>query len=343
MTEMAHPEQSPLLEITDLSIRIGRTEIVSIDHCVLGTGQRLGLVGESGSGKTMTAMSLAGLQPAEAVLSGSIRFDGQEIVGRTDRQLAQVRGSRIGVIFQDPLRALNPVIRVGRQVAEAIRLHHRMPSPAVRARVLELFEQVQLADPAAIARRYPHQLSGGQRQRVLIAMAIAARPRLLIADEPTTALDVTVQKAILDLLLSLSAEHEMALLFVSHDLGVVRAVSDRVAVLYGGQLVETGPADEVIGEPRHRYTEALIATNPGHSLTTGLETTMGQPLTVIPGSVPAAGRFPSGCHFRGRCGHADETCAETPPVVNITPEHEHKCWHPAAPTSSGHESAGDLR
>ena len=209
-----------MLEIRDLTVTIGAHQIVSIDALDLPAGRRLGIVGESGSGKTLTAMSIAGLQPRDAVVGGSIRFDGQEIVGMPPGRLAALRGSQIGVVFQDPLRALNPTMRIGRQVAEAFRLHEDLPRADRRTRVLDLLRQVQLRDPEGLYRRYPHQLSGGQRQRVLIAIAIACRPKLLIADEPTTALDVTVQKGILELLVELSDAHDMGLLFVSHDLGL---------------------------------------------------------------------------------------------------------------------------
>lgn len=323
-----------MLEIRDLSIRIGPHEIVSVEELDLPRGRRLGLVGESGSGKTMTAMSIAGLQPREARVSGSIRLDGRELVGLSDRELAGLRGAEIGVVFQDPLRALNPMMRIGKQIAEAVRLHGSSTRSEVRDRVVELLGQVHLPDPTNLLRRYPHQLSGGQQQRVLIAMAIACRPKLLIADEPTTALDVTVQKGILDLILELSRTQDMALLFVSHDLGVVQAVSDHMAVLYGGHLVETGPAVEVINSPRHRYPQALIAASPGQVAPEDLESILGRPLDAIEGSVPGLGRFPAGCPFRGRCPHEIDNCATQPPIVRVSAEHRHKCVNPAIPVGA---------
>lgn len=323
----------PMLEISDLHLSIGGHEIVAIDQLRLAEGERLGLVGESGSGKTMTAMSIVGLQPNDAKTTGSITFNGQEVVGLTEQALSRIRGSEIGVVFQDPLRALNPVMRVERQVTEAVLLHEDLSKEAARQRTIELLEQVQLPNPERLLRRYPHQLSGGQRQRVLIAIAIAARPRLLIADEPTTALDVTVQKGILDLLVRLSKEQGMALLFVSHDLGVVQSVSDRIAVLYAGQLVEVGPADDIAARPRHRYTEALIATNPGQPDPEAIAKHLGQPLDTIPGSVPALGQFPDGCHFRGRCGFETAECVGELPVVEVSVDHWHRCWNPTGVTS----------
>ncbi|MEX1271570.1 MAG: ABC transporter ATP-binding protein [Acidimicrobiia bacterium] len=320
-----------MLHIKDLSVRIGPHEIVRIEELHIERGQRLGLVGESGSGKTMTAMTIAGLQPREATIAGSVTLDGQEVVGRSQRQLAVLRGADIGVIFQDPLRALNPMMRVGRQIGEAVRLHDDLSRSEVRSRVLDLLEQVQLGgEDGAFHRRYPHQLSGGQRQRVLIAIAIASRPKLLIADEPTTALDVTVQKGILDLIVGLSEEREMATLFVSHDLGVVRSVSHRMAVMYGGHIVEVGPRSEVVLRSRHRYTEALIAANPGKASSEDLEVVLGEKLQTIAGSVPPLGGFPSGCRFRGRCEYELDTCATPPPVTEWTAGHRFKCWNPAA-------------
>jgi peptide/nickel transport system ATP-binding protein len=318
-----------MLEISDLHLSIGGHEILAIDRLRLAQGERLGLVGESGSGKTMTAMSIVGLQPNDATTTGSITVNGQAIVGLTEMELSRIRGSEIGVVFQDPLRALNPVMRVGRQVTEAVLLHEDLSKEAARHRTIELLEQVQLPNPEGLLRRYPHQLSGGQRQRVLIAIAIAARPKLLIADEPTTALDVTVQRGILDLLLRLSKEQGMALLFVSHDLGVVQSVSERIAVLYAGQLFEVGPADDIAARPRHRYTEALIASNPGQPDPVLVERHLGQPLDTIPGSVPALGDFPDGCHFRGRCAHEVEACSGDLPVVEVSADHWHRCWNPA--------------
>lgn len=315
-----------MLEINDLNITIGPNEIVSIERLSIPAGRRLGLVGESGSGKTMTAMSIIGLQPREAVVSGSITFSGMEMVNRSERDLSDIRGAEIGVIFQDPLRALNPTMRVGKQVSEALRLHNTVPNKDVKKRTLELLEQVQLPNPAVLARRYPHQLSGGQQQRVLIAMAIACNPSLLIADEPTTALDVTVQKEILELLARLSDELGMAILFVSHDLGVIQAISDYIAVLYGGNLVETGPASDIVAMPRHRYTEALISVNPGHP--EDINASLGEPLVTIRGSVPPSGAFLPGCRFRGRCPHEIEQCAQEPPISEMPGEHTFKCWNP---------------
>jgi peptide/nickel transport system ATP-binding protein len=319
-----------MLEINDLKISIGAHEIVSIEHLSIPAGRRLGLVGESGSGKSMTAMSIIGLLPRDAVVTGSIKFDGVEMVNRSERDLSKYRGSEIGTIFQDPLRALNPTMRVGKQVGEALRLHNTVPKDQIKQRTVELLNQVQLPSADTLVRRYPHQLSGGQRQRVLIAMAIACDPKLLIADEPTTALDVTVQKEILELLARLSAERGMAVLFVSHDLGVIQAISDHVAVLYGGTLVETGPTDQIVGSPRHRYTEALISVDPGHP--EDITASLGKQLVTIRGSVPPLGEFLPGCRFRGRCPHEVDECAEPPPITVATEQHTFRCWNPVDTT-----------
>jgi peptide/nickel transport system ATP-binding protein len=318
-----------MLELDDLRVRIDGREIIHIDRLELEPGTRLGLVGESGSGKTMTATAIAGLLPDEAKVSGSVRFAGRELLTMDDRQLSEIRGRKIGFVFQDPARSLNPMMRIGRQVSEAIRLHTGLNKAAVADKVVELLELVQLPEPSALVRRYPHQLSGGQQQRVMIAAAIAADPELLIADEPTTALDVTVQEEILRLLISLSEQRKMSVLFVSHDLGVIRFVCDRVAVIYGGHVVETGSVEDVIANPKHRYTNALLAANPGMPKEDNFSAYIGQRLQTIPGSVPAVGNFPSGCRFRNRCTYATESCTATPEPVTVGSDHRYSCWNPA--------------
>ena len=318
-----------MLEIQNLRVTIGPHTIVDIEQLAVPAGARLGIVGESGSGKTMTAMSIVGLMPDEAVVSGSIRFNGRELVGLSDTQLAEVRGRDIGVVFQDPAKALNPMMRIGRQVAEAIKLHMDLSKEQIRSRVLDLLSQVQLPDAESLLRRYPHQLSGGQQQRVLIAIAIACDPKLLIADEPTTALDVTVQNGILSLLRDLSVSRDMGLVFVSHDLGVIQTISEQIAVVYGGHMVEFGPIDRVIGYPRHRYTEALVSANPGIADNDRLGEFVNKRLDVIRGTVPALGRFPSGCRFRGRCTSEIDECSTLPAVSVAMQGHTYKCWNPA--------------
>jgi peptide/nickel transport system ATP-binding protein len=319
-----------MLEIRDLRVSIEGREIIHIDHLDLQSGSRLGLVGESGSGKTMTVKAIAGLLPDNTKISGSIKFDGRDLLTLSDREFANVRGNKIGFVFQDPARSLNPMMRIGKQVSEAIRIHTDLKGSAVTEKVIDLLGQVQLPDPASLLRRYPHQLSGGQQQRVMIAAAIAADPDLLIADEPTTALDVTVQEEILHLLISLSEKRKMSLLFVSHDLGVVRFVCERVAVIYGGNIVESGLIEEVVTNPLHRYTSALLAANPGMPKDNNFSAFMGKRLQTITGSVPAVGKFPSGCRFRNRCQFATDECSTVPPTVTTDSDHQYLCWNPSS-------------
>lgn len=319
-----------MLELKDLRVHIDGHEIIHIDHLTLAPGTRLGLVGESGSGKTMTAKAIAGLLPVEAHVSGSVRFLDRELLSLSDHEFSKIRGKRIGFIFQDPARSLNPMMRIGRQVSEAIRIHTELKGQALKDKVIELLTLVQLPDPASLLRRYPHQLSGGQQQRVMIAAAIALDPDLLIADEPTTALDVTVQEEILRLIISLSEQRKMSVLFVSHDLGVIRFVCDQVAVIYGGNLVETGRVEDVIRNPKHRYTDALLSANPGIPKDDNFSAYIGKRLRTITGSVPAVGRFPSGCRFRNRCSSANDACVVSPPLSTAESGHHYTCWNPVA-------------
>ena len=249
-----------LLEIEDLRVTFGRRRKVAVDGVsfALGDRERLGIIGQSGSGKTVIALSIMGLLPENAQVSGSIRLAGRELVGRPEKELRKLRGDAVSMVFQEPMTALDPTMRVGRQVGEVVALHHGERRGGIRALVLEWLERVGLPDPERIADSFPHQLSGGQRQRALIAMALANRPDLVICDEPTTALDVIVQKQILDLL---DAEFAgRAALFVSHDLAVVRQVCQRVMVVLDGRIVEHGPIEEVIGSPQHPYTHGLVAS-----------------------------------------------------------------------------------
>jgi peptide/nickel transport system ATP-binding protein len=288
-------------------------------------GERVGLIGESGSGKSLTALAMMGLLPEGLAASGSVRVAGvaDDLVGASERTLSGVRGRDVAMVFQEPMTALNPTMRVGRQVAEALLVHGNQPDRrSAQTAAVELLDQVGLPDPANAVRAYPHQFSGGQRQRIVLALALANDPALLICDEPTTALDVTVQARVLDLIVRGVEERRSAMLFITHDLAVVATACERVLVMYGGRIVEAGPVRDVLTRPRHRYTQGLV----GASDLTAVDE-RGR-LITIPGSVPAAGEFPSGCVFRSRCGHADDACAELPPWTATGPEAGHACVHP---------------
>jgi oligopeptide/dipeptide ABC transporter ATP-binding protein len=313
-----------LLSIDDLHVEAGGRGIIEGVSLAIGTGEMLGLVGESGCGKSVTALSIMRLipEPPMRITSGAICFDGRDLLGLNERQLQSIRGDAMAMIFQEPMTSLNPVFTIGDQIAEAVLLHRDVGEQAAKSRAIELLDRVGIPGARTALRRYPHQLSGGQRQRVMIAMALACNPRLLIADEPTTALDVTVQAQILELLDGLRRETGMAVLLITHDLGVVSQYCDRVAVMYGGRVVEEAPAGELFTHPRHRYTEALLRTIPAAN-PPGVE------LPAIAGSVPPPGQRPSGCTFHPRCHAMIEVCPLVPPAL-VGEMHRHRCWNPAA-------------
>ena len=315
---------APLLEVTDLRVRLatprGPADAVRGVSFALERGQTLGLIGESGCGKSITALALLGLLPERAEVSGSIRFDGAELVGRSDAELCRLRGNRIGIVFQEPMTALNPLHTIGRQVAEPMRLHQGASEAEARRQAVALLDRVGLPDAARRADAYPHQLSGGQRQRVTIAMALACGPDLLIADEPTTALDVTIQGQILDLVAGLVAERGMALLLISHDLGVIAENVERMLVMYGGTVVESGRTGQVFGRMAHPYTQGLFAARPK------LGAAPGTRLQTIAGTVTELADLPPGCPFTDRCRLAIAACRDTvPPPVTIAAGHEARC------------------
>jgi peptide/nickel transport system ATP-binding protein len=308
----------PLLEIEELAISIptesGLVEAVRGVSLSIEPGETLGVVGESGSGKTMLALSILGLQPGNAQVTGTIKLDGVEL--GTDWQ--RIRGDRIAMVFQDPMTALNPMYTIGWQVAECVRLHRRVDKAKAMTRAVELLDAVGLPEPALVARRYPHELSGGMRQRVVIAMAIANEPELLIADEPTTALDVTVQAQILDLLKSIRTETQAAMILISHDLGVVAGVADRVLVMYAGKAVEVGKVDDVFASPAMPYTSGLLASLPSLEQRT-------ERLSFIKGIPPSGIGYGPGCAFAPRCPIAAEACAEQPPLEPVMDDHLAAC------------------
>ena len=311
MLEKASPQ--PLLQVRDLRVQLptarGWAEALRGVSFELQRGQTLGLIGESGCGKSLTALALMGLLPERAKLSGSILLQGQELVGMSEPQLCQLRGARMAMIFQEPMTALNPLHPIGKQIAEPLRVHQNMGAKEAKARALWLLERVQLPRAAERLMAYPHELSGGQRQRVMIAIALACRPDLLVADEPTTALDVTVQKEVLALIKQLVTEDGMGLVLISHDLGLMKDQVDRVMVMYGGAVVEHAATPELFAQRAHPYTKGLFEARPRLGLARGSR------LTTIAGSVPELMDLPPGCAFVDRCSLARETCRNTPPTV----------------------------
>ncbi|HWL82809.1 MAG TPA: ABC transporter ATP-binding protein [Roseomonas sp.] len=314
-----------LLEIQGLTtaFRTERGEINAVEDISfsLDEGEILGIVGESGSGKSVTALTVMGLlpQPPARIKAGSIRFAGQELTTLSDRQMQRIRGPGIAMIFQEPMTSLNPVFPIGEQIMETIRAHERLSPRALRDRAVQMLEKVGIPSPARRLDDYPHQLSGGQRQRVMIAIALACNPKLLIADEPTTALDVTIQAQILDLLLDLRDEFGMAIMIITHNMGVVAETADRVMVMYAGRVVEQAPVETVFDQPLHPYTRGLLDCIPSLSADKSR-------LVAIPGNLPEPARRPSGCRFRPRCSLAIPACAEVvPPLDAHAPAHSAAC------------------
>lgn len=313
-----------LLDINNLQVNIGETALVRGVSFKLQAGEALGVVGESGCGKSLTALSIMRLlaQPPMHIESGEILFNGQNLVQLPEKNLDKIRGREIAMIFQEPMTSLNPVFSVGEQVSEVLYLHESLSAKSARQKTNELFDKMGLS-AARIADRFPHQLSGGQRQRVMIAMSLACNPKLLIADEPTTALDVTVQAQILELIDTLRAELGMAILLIAHDLGVVRHHCNQVAVMYAGQIVEYGSSDQVFSSPSHPYTRALIETIPAVN-------EPGKPLPSIEGTVPTPALMPKGCSFAPRCKYSQDQCTQQNPELNAHPliNHQVRCWFP---------------
>ena len=314
-----------LLEVRGLTtaFRTGRGEITAIEDVsfAVNEGEILGIVGESGSGKSVTALTIMGLlpRPTARVAAGSVRFAGQAISGLSEGAMQRIRGPGIAMVFQEPMTSLNPVFTIGEQVMETIRAHERLGSKALFARAVEMLEKVGIPSAATRMTDYPHQLSGGQRQRVMLAIALACRPKLLIADEPTTALDVTIQAQILDLLLGLRDEFGMAILVITHNMGVVAETADRVLVMYAGRIVEHAPVAGLFDAPMHPYTRGLLECVPS------LERA-DRRLVAIPGSLPEPAHRPPGCRFAPRCRFVQPACAAAlPPLESIRPDHAAAC------------------
>ncbi len=313
-----------LLEIEDLSIALpanGRIlPIVEGVSLTLNRGEVLGIAGESGSGKTVSAMAVMGLLPKGAEITGSIRYEGRELIGLSDRNFRELRGNEIAMVFQDPLSSLHPMLSIDTQITDHLRKHKRISHRAAQSRAEELLQLVQLPNPKKMLRAYPHQLSGGQRQRVAIAIALACEPALLIADEPTTALDVTVQAGIIELLLSLTKEIDIGVMIVTHDLGVLSSIADRLAVFYAGEVVEASSAETVFTRPTHPYTEALLAAVPHKSASGEID------LKPMRGAPPSAGEWAEGCRFNPRCEYAERSCyLKQPKLLEFAPDHKVSC------------------
>ncbi|UOQ59197.1 ABC transporter ATP-binding protein [Leucobacter rhizosphaerae] len=313
-----------LLEVEDLRIALpinGRmVPIVEGVDLRVDRGNVLGIAGESGSGKTLTAMAVMGLLPADAEVTGSIRYEGRELTSLGEREFRKIRGNDIAMVFQDPLSSLHPMLTIEAQLTDHLRKHQGVRRAAARTRAAELLDLVRLPNPAKTLGAYPHQLSGGMRQRVAIATALACNPSLLIADEPTTALDVTVQAGIIELLLNLTREFDIGVMIVTHDLGVLSSIADRLAVFYAGEVVETAAASAVFQHPTHPYTEALLAAVPHRG--------DGDEIELLPmrGTPPAAGEWVEGCRFSPRCGYVEPVCRDRRPLLlEVAPGHRVAC------------------
>jgi peptide/nickel transport system ATP-binding protein len=316
--------------VTEFDTRAGCVRAVAGVNLSLRAGEIVGLVGESGSGKSVTGFSILGLiDPPGRVTGGSIRFRGRELVGADNETLRQLRGRDIAMIFQDPMMTLNPVLRIDTQIIEAITAHEQVSKAAALARAREVLEQVGIPAPAERLKTYPHQLSGGMRQRVAIAIALLHRPSLIIADEPTTALDVTIQAQIVHLMQALCRDSGTALLWITHDLAVIDGMADRLYVMYAGRIVEEGPVREVLAAPAHPYTRGLVDSLPGNHR-------RGEPLRQIPGMAPSPLALPSGCAFRSRCSHATAHCEQVPAVRAISAGRSLRCFHPLSTQAASH-------
>jgi oligopeptide transport system ATP-binding protein len=322
-----------ILEVTNLQVqfktRAGIVKAVDDVSFTVGEGEIVAIVGESGCGKSVTSLAVMGLTSAPGkVTGGSIKFDGVDLLQKSEREMRKIRGGKIAMIFQDPMTSLNPVITIGEQIMESVRYHLGYDAKKAKERAVELLGLVGISNPEERLKQYPHEFSGGMRQRVMIAMALACDPKLLIADEPTTALDVTIQAQIMELLKRLQKQLGMAIILITHDLGVVAGMADRVVVMYGGKIAETGPVKQIYAEPTHPYTWGLLKSVPR------LDSSERKRLLPIVGQPPDLLKPPAGCRFAPRCPYAMKVCDTTPPVLQpVGRDHSASCWltHPGAP------------
>lgn len=322
-SEAAPVPLSAVLSVKDLVIRIAGVNVVDGASLAAAEGSILAIVGESGCGKSLTALSILQLLPGAAqIAGGQIHLEGAELTAMDEAELRQVRGNRASIIFQEPVASLNPLMRVGAQVGEALRIHRGLSGEQARQQAIAMLAMVGIPDPALRAAQFPFELSGGMCQRIMIAAALVCRPRLLIADEPTTALDVTIQAQILDLMKRLRDEVGTTIVLITHDVGVVADMADDVAVMYGGRVVESGPVEQIFATPAHPYTRLLLATVPRLD---GQRKTV---LRTIEGQVPSADAWPQGCRFRDRCPLASAACSERPVLTPLAQaDHQVACWH----------------
>lgn len=328
----------PLLEIRNLKVKFPARKgmLCAVDgvNMTIHSGEIVGVVGESGSGKSVMSQSVLRLREYDSAVKyeGEILFEGQNLLDLPQKQMRRIRGNRISVIFQDPMTSLSPVHTVGKQMSEVLMLHKKLPKKDALARCLELLKLTGIPNPADCLKKYPFELSGGMQQRVMIAMALACEPKLLIADEPTTALDVTIQEQILNLIAELNEQLGMSVLFITHDLGAVAQLCSSVRVMYLGNLVEEAETEELFAQPLHPYTQGLLSCIPR------LDSARGEPLPIIEGVVPPLSQVPRGCHFCTRCPYADERCrSENPPSVEVGPNHFVKCWRYTGKQEVSHE------
>ncbi|MEI7712201.1 MAG: ABC transporter ATP-binding protein [Rhodospirillales bacterium] len=324
---------APVLEVSGLSTvfhtRRGLVRAVQDVSFAVNAGETLAIVGESGCGKTITALSLMQLipRPPGEIVSGSVKVDGTDLLKLSEPEMRKMRGGKIAMIFQEPMTALNPLMTVGKQIAEMVMLHDKLPKSAARTRAVEMLHHVKIPEPERRAKEYPHQMSGGMRQRAMIAMALACKPKVLVADEPTTALDVTIQAQILDLIGDLQREFGTAVVLITHDLGVVAETANRVVVMYAGRKVEEAPVADLFANPLHPYPRGLLGSIPRVGSARGLDVSPDERLKEISGMVPALNDLPPGCAFAPRCGLADAKChAQVPPFEMKQNDHFAACW-----------------